>query len=482
MRQQFGHLVCSLLVAALGGVGCRREQGGAQATPPPVAHGPNVVLFVLDTTRPDFLSCYGHGFKTTPHIDRLAEEGLRFERAFSTYFWTVPAHATLLSGLYPSEAGVTGGTVRLPEEVRTVAERLRDAGYATGAVVANPWLSTGAGFAQGFQEYQQLWAPEVQATFTPGDPTPAAHRITDWLDRHAPGERPFFLFVNINIPHLPYTPPANLQRRFARRVWPQNEVARLREFKDELGHLAGEVPLSDQDYEILRDLYAAEIAETDMSVGIVLDWLRAKGVLDETLFVLTADHGESIGEHGLVGHMFNMHDTTMHVPLIVRYPSRFQTGVSTELLSSVYLVPAILDICGVEMADDDRLLARRGLGRAGWRPPEYVLGEREAPANLLSVMEMQYANLDFTKVTRPVRMYRTSTHKLITCDGGPVMLFDLRVDPGELHDLAADQPQVREELVEALEHAMEGIEVLEVKPQGVDPKSLDALRGLGYIK
>jgi len=470
-------------------VACRRGDGrtdGQAGTKSvqPVATGPNVVLFVMDTTRPDFFSCYGYDMRTTPHIDEMAAEGTLFEKAFATYNWTVPSHATLLSGLYPSEAGASSGNMRLADEVKTLAERLLAAGYTTGAVVCNPWLAHQHGFAQGFEDYTEMWRKEFHDGDHADGGIPAAGRVVQWIEEHAAVEKPFFLFVNINVPHLPYTPRPEAQRRFSRRFWPRARVDELREFKDEIAQNTGAITLGEQDFQILRDLYAAEIFETDQIVGAVLDALRVAGILDETLFVLTSDHGENIGEHGRTGHMFSMHDTTMHVPLIVRYPKLFRAGaVNRDLISLIHVVPGILEACNVAMTDDDRLAWRAGLGREGWKPPGFILGEWNPPPNSREVMDLQYPHLDFDTLIRPLRMYRTASHKLIWCAGGEMMLFDLRVDRGEQVNEAATLVTVRDELLAALAHAMESVEPLVPAEREVpiDEESLKALRALGYI-
>jgi len=374
--------------------------------------------------------------------------------------------------------------MRLPGEVNTLAERMEKAGYVTGGVVANAWLAGSRGFSQGFSEYVEMWRPESRSELA-GEAAPAQHRIIRWIDENAGKNKPFFLFVNNNIPHLPYTPAPAAERRFARQLWPKDVVRQLREFKDELGQHTHAITFDDEQFEILRDLYAAEISEADALVGAVVDRLRERGILDRTIFILTADHGENIGEHGLTGHMFSMFDTTMHVPLIIRFPERFMPGrVVTDIISTIHVAPGILDMCSIATPDDDRLDARRGLGRPHWAPPGFALAEGTPPADHLDAIGQERTDLDFSHLTRPVRMYRTESKKVITCAKGDVMLFDLLIDPQERDNLADRQPESRDRMLGNLQHAMEAIEVLEAEPAGAidDPASLDALKALGYIK
>jgi len=450
-----------------------------------VATGPNVVYIVLDTTRADYFSSYGYDLPTTPHIDQLAAEGARFANAFSTDFWTLPSHATLLTGLYPSEAGATGATVRLPEDVRTLSERLRDAGYVTGAIVCNPWLARPRGFAQGFSDYSEMWREEFHRGADDEHSAPAATLGAQWIAQKAAAGQPFFLFMNLNVPHLPYTPPKSLERKFSRRMWSRADVERLRGFHDEIAHFAGDISLSDEDYLILRDLYAAEIAQVDGWVGIVADALRRAGVVDETLLIVTSDHGENIGEYGRTGHMMSLHDTTLHVPLIMRYPQRFSPGtVVRELVSSIHLAPSILEMCGVNCADDERLAARAGLGTAGWRAPQFVFAENDPMTEDLSRLGGEKTVRDLSAHIQARRMYRTERHKLIWTASGHVELYDLLVDPGELVNEASARPELRDQLVAALQRAQEAIEphVPAAGEVAADDESLEALRALGYIK
>jgi len=255
---------------------------------------PNVLLVVLDTVRADALSCYGNPRPTTPRLDRLAGEGTRFENAYATCFWTLPSHASLLTGLYPSEAGATSETNHLPERLTTLAERLTAAGYRTSAVVRNPWISVERGFGQGFENFVEDWRGDTGQEAE--EERAAVDLATEWIrDRVGVGE-PFFLFVNLNVAHLPYTPPEPYRSRFASEEWPQSRVDRLMKIEGGWGYLAGGLHLDEADFRLLRDLYEAEVSIADEHVGELLDAIGGLGVLDETLVIVTADHGENLGD------------------------------------------------------------------------------------------------------------------------------------------------------------------------------------------
>ena len=157
--RRLGSLVASVALAT--SISCQQRGSLSEQTEVPEQRDPpNILLVVLDTTRADYFSCYGHPKQTTPNIDKLAAGGIRFNHAFATDFWTLPSHASLFTGLYPTEAEATTITNQLPEHNLTLAERLHDAAYRTGAVVYNPWISKERGFAQGFDDFVEEWREE----------------------------------------------------------------------------------------------------------------------------------------------------------------------------------------------------------------------------------------------------------------------------------------------------------------------------------
>ncbi len=184
---------------------------------------PNILLVVLDTARADYFSCYGHERPTTPSVDQLAEGGVRFEHAYATDFWTLPSHASLLTGLYPTEAQATSETNHLPDSVTTLAERLHVCGYRTGAVVCNAWVSRERGFARGFEDFTEMWREPKRPLCAekPGlSEQEAVDRAVTWMDARTQERAPFFLFVNFNVAHMPYRPPQDFWKQFATREWP----------------------------------------------------------------------------------------------------------------------------------------------------------------------------------------------------------------------------------------------------------------------
>ncbi|UCG15433.1 MAG: sulfatase [Phycisphaerales bacterium] len=490
--KQFGHRLKQTIVVflvAVGAVclvghGCKRSEPGGS----PVAGGPNVLLISLDTARADFFSCYGHERATTPRIDALASEGTLYRSAYATNFWTLPSHASLLTGLYPGQAGATSETNHLPEAVTTLAERLGKAGYRTGAVVCNAWLSKANGFGQGFGDFVEMWrrrnAPMPNSTVAEVEQA-AVDRAVSWMARRAAERAPFFVFVNLNIAHLPYDPPSEWQARFLSPRWAVDRISRLRGVTGMWPHLAGAIQLSASDLRIMRELYEAEIALADDFAGQLVDALKADGILDETLVIVTSDHGENIGDHGMIDHLLSMYDSTIRVPLIIRYPDRFDAGVVIDdLVSLVDVAPTILDVCGVSDEASGRGDRPAGLCNQERAPRSFVLAENDRPMNGIDLLRKDFPSFDTSTIDHRMRMIRTRGHKLIWRVGAGVELFDVRLDPGELNDVADDRGSVREELLGELRRWSESTGRREppARFDGLDAETLEQLRSLGYVE
>ena len=450
----------------------------------PASNPPNVLVIVLDTTRADALTGLGMSVRPTPRLDALAAEGVRYTAAFSTAFWTLPSHASLLTGLTPSAHGATSETNHLPKAATTLAERLRDEGWRTGAFITNAWISRARGFAQGFDRFFEAWKSESRGGDTYTLDRAVVTAAVEWLDAPAADE-PFFMLLNLNSVHMPYSPDPLTHVELFPDPRPVDRVATLKQLKGMWGHLGGALTLDDQDYQIMRELYVAELARLDALLGELIDALAQRSLVDDTLIIVTSDHGENIGDHGMIDHLFSMYDSTIRIPLIVRYPGGVRAGeTDARLASLIDIVPTVLEVVGLEPAGSSG--DARSLLSVEDEPRAFVVAENDRPINGIELMGGRFPDFDVSSIDHRTRALRTRTHKLIWTDDGRVELYDLEADPGELHDLASSAPEMREQLLALLEEwrrANEGIERDGSGPRRErDPDAEAELRALGYIE
>ena len=289
---------------------------GDKATPPEEkTPSPSLLLVVIDTLRADAVSAYGEVRNTTPNLDALAAKGQRYTRAYAPSPWTVPSHASLLSGLEVPAHGVgLGGRVLLPQAVDTLAERLRAAGYQTAGFSENALVSGDFGFDQGFDHFavrtaqQQLAAGQKAAI-----DVEAEMRL--WLDQRDP-ERPFFIFVNLYDPHEPYA--VREENRFLPPGITTEDAKRLGA-GGRTSHLICDRIPSEAELGILQGLYLGDVAAADAKLGAVLALLKSRGI-ENLVTVVTSDHGEHFGERRLLDHEFSVQEEVLRVPLVVSRP------------------------------------------------------------------------------------------------------------------------------------------------------------------
>ncbi len=449
---------------------------------PPSRARPNVVLIVLDTIRADILSAYGYPKPTSPSLSLVASEGILFHQAITTDFWTLPAHASLLTGEYPAVHQATSETNALGEEAMTLAEYLRAAGYKTRAYVSNPWIGSEQGFGQGFDTYIETWKSAPTAHDAYATDSAGIEGAQAWLNEQNERGENFFLFLNLNSAHMPYSPDALTLVEISPAPRSPERTRELRAIKGMWAYLGGEYSLKADDFEVLQDLYAAEVAMVDGLVGGMVEFMRELNMLDDTLLIITSDHGENLGEHGMVDHLLSMYETTMRVPLIMRLPSSFSAGSeSEELVSLVDIVPTVLDICGLAPQYPD--IAARSLLSPSRSPHEFVIAENERPLNGVNLMRENFPDFDPASIDHRMKMLRTLQHKLIWYDDGRVEVYDLQSDPGELNDLSVLEPELSSRLLSQLE-AWNAAQEDPRPSQPVeisDPETRDQLRALGYI-
>lgn len=399
----------------------------------------NLLLVTLDTTRADRMGAYGRpGAAETPVFDRLAREGVLFEQAMTTAPLTLPAHASLFTGRYPPQHGVRdNGGFFLGPEATTLAERLRDRGFATGAFVGAYVLDSKWGLDQGFEHYADDFDLSGVKALSLGNVQRRADAVTDlalpWIDQAA--SRRFFAWVHFYDAHAPYEPPEPYRSKAA------------------------------------GNPYNGELSFADAQLGRLVDRLQARGLLDRTVIVVVGDHGESLGEHGESTHGFFIYETATHVPLLIRAPFTRTAGRRVSgLARSVDLLPTLMDLLGEPMGDVD------GPGRS--LVPR-MTGDADDPG-ADGYAEAMYPLHHYG--WSALRAFRLGKYKLI--DAPRPELFDLEADPGETRNLFAQERAVGERLQTALRgmetaFAQQGIP--KAAPAEVDPEVREKLASLGYV-
>lgn len=465
-----------------------------EADPPQVDSRPSILLIVVDTLRADAVSAYGAREGTTPFIDELARNGVRYAHAYAPSSWTLPSHVSLFTGQRVDEHGVGLGGVKMASGgIETLAETLANAGYETAGFAENPVVGPDFGLDQGFHTYE---SPSIDSLadskLSRIDPTNEGfglvRRIEAWRAARDPS-KPYFLFVNVFDPHYPFR--VREENRFLPAGFSDAEV-RYASQKIRYSHAICDRAPGVRDLEILRGLYLGDVAAADAKVERLLEVL---GDTDRRrITILTSDHGEHLGEHRLLSHRFTVHDEALAIPLIVQ-GAEGMPGVVDSPVDLRGVNRSIL--CWAEVADCDDALPGPGDERIGSAPPLVSIYSDEVltlPPEIARQLGFEEGYRDTARDTcqesdrvfgRMVAMVRYPL-KMTWVQGQPARLHDLSWDAGELSDLIDSQtPEaaaLRAEMADFLaETGLDrGYEAdPDVRP--LDPETAEALRGLGYI-
>ncbi len=450
----------TLFVGLTAAAACRRQ-------PPPVVasiasgalHGSNVLLVTIDTLRADYVGAYGSARGLTPTLDEFAAAGLRFEHTYAHVPLTLPSHASLLTASYPTRNGVhDNGTFRLGASTPTVAEALKRAGYRTGAFIGAFVLDARFGLGRGFDVYddrvfgrggdvefvrrsaEQVLAPAarwitagdlgLRARGSAAEPDGSQHGspASSAPSPQAPPPSPWFAWVHLYDPHEPYESPEPYKSRYAGAP------------------------------------YQGAVAYADAALGQFVASLRRAKALDNTLVVIAADHGESLGEHGERTHGLFAYDSTLRVPLVIWAPARLSAGTFTDTMRLVDVVPTMLDLLGVAPLT--------GADGRSIRP--FATGEQPFDRSA-SYFEALNANL--TRGWAPLTGVVRDRFKVI--DLPLPELYDLDVDPGEQRNVYAQQQPRARELEASLDRVVKGAAPATATPIDADAEA--RLRSLGYV-
>ncbi len=454
--------------------------------PPAAQEEPNVVVLAIDTLRVDHIGCYGYARPTTPNLDRFARAGVRFQNAYSVTSWTLPAVASLFTGLLPSRHGCYENGRLLGDDTLTLARALHDQGYETAAMSTNfAYVNPGTSypepplhFGQGFDTFQILWddaeATDREAETIKGQllrtvrADALTRRTKDFL--HEPRE-PFFLFALYIDPHYGYEPPDDYARLFA----PSYSAEKVTGFMRDASQLAE--PLSATDLAFLQSRYDGEIRFVDEAIGDFLAELDESGAAEHTIVVIVADHGEEFLDHGKMLHGQALYEESVRIPLMIRGPGVARGVVVDERVSIMDVMPTVLELAGLpapEHLDGVSLTSTwrdRGMRLArrlwGGEPSRDLVFELDGDEDLLNGPREH------------TRAFRRGRWKLIASRDGKEELYDLANDPHERENVASSNETVVAGLRAVLARSAPA-------PTNVLPSlgaaERERLRALGYLR
>ena len=510
---------------------------------------PDIIFLVLDTQRADRLSCYGYEKETSPALDRLAADSTLFRHAVAAAQWTIPSHASMFTGVYPDIHQMVQSYSVLPQTLPTLAERLRDGGYYTAAFCNNPLVGVvNNGLRRGFYSFLNYSGLLTDRPNQAGIPANLIDRYRSWfkrvlagtlgkmqdafarsdallslsfnplmvplwqtalsfkgntaksledaatllIDRQRTEGQPIFTFINLMETHMPYHPPRKFVERFAPHVLKDKDAQRyLRQFNSDVyGWLAPLAdPLNSRHKETLDGMYDAEVAAQDEQVGRFVEHLQAKGVLDNAVLIVCADHGEHLGEKRLLGHTNAIYNELARVPLIVRDATNaFPRGtIREEVVSTRQLFHSILTSAGCATeAEMPLTLALTG-------DPQPVFAMAVPPQNVLNLlMQRQPELVREMQCDRPALAVWEREYKLLargregefleSCE-----LYNIVSDPSETLDLRDILPERTEILQDYLEDFYQQKDCVGVgasdRPDNFDdPQVYQRLKDLGYLE
>jgi arylsulfatase A-like enzyme len=481
----------------------------------------NIVFLVLDDVRADRLSCYGHHRETTPNIDELAENGVLYENAFSTSNWTPSVHATMFSGLLPSHSGVYAQDLNLPPNIELLPEKLNKHGYRTFATSAGAHLRKSRGYDRGMEEFHETYQlPEIwpSVSFFKTFATDSAYRklakhalqngwdhhttykfekMKDWIGTN--DNRPFFAFLNCKNAHSPYDPPRPHKERFCpdlKRPWyavvqkmlemagrkperlPGYDFETLERISNNFPILAGELAPDNDLLDIIRAWYDGSINYMDRRIGELVDFLESNNLMKDTYLVITSDHGELFGEHGLGKHNYSLYDEVLRVPLVIYKPDISGSTRIEEQVSLIDIFPTLLDLANVERADTEFATSLYPFEKRKFH--DYTFAE--VGKKPVQPIQKYHPEFEDSKYNRPMQVVRDNQYKLIrSIDGELIELYDWREDPKEINNLADELVNKRNDLESVIDEHLFSLNDSTQREEIDDDRLRDTLENLGYL-
>ncbi len=427
---------------------------------------PNILLMVADTQRAANLHCYGYPKPTSPTWDAVAAEGVVCEQNISAGIWSLPGYASMMTGCHVYTHRADGDHEYVNDALPTLAEALSGAGYQTCGIMTNTWGSGPVGLDRGFEVYVDRgmgggknpptrgWElPEFQAQ---GGAALNIETVEAWLDARD-ATRPFFLFTIFSEPHATYHPPERYLREFMMDGVSEEEIQSVMERQNVMQVVAEQVVFTPREWEILHCLNDAEVRACDDNFRAVLDALKARGLYDDTVVILTSDHGDVMGDRPpWWGHLGEICDSLIHVPLVAKGADIFEPGTRIAGITQTHDVFATLcEIAGADAPGPAALQSRSLLAAArGEGLREFALAEAFTPVQLMERVLRIAPDFDVRRYNRSQKTWRSTTEKYVYSTDGRDEYYVLRRDPQQHHNLAAAQPErvkeLREQMIEFL--------------------------------
>ncbi len=464
---------------------------------------PNVILISIDTLRADHLSCYGYDKPTTPNIDRLAAEGTIFRENYSTGVWTPPGHASMLTGLYVSEHGVYD-TRRLADDVPTIAEVLKRHGYRTAGFVNNSQVGELVGFDRGHDRFVEVWkgietnslVERAVSGLIRKTKEALGHRdmcaartnreFTAWSGNGTGSQKPFYAFLHYIEPHNPLNPPEPYKGKHLKDAALRNiDMAKVKKaahnplicFVEDLG-------LNSDEIAYLVALYDGEIEYTDSKIGEIISFLKDKGLYDDTMIIVTADHGEHFGEHGLWSHVASLYREVLKVPLIIKYPKGAgYTKEVNEYTQLVDIFPTAMEIAGISEKEEIKTSGVSLVHNGRNRYHEYVFAEWEGrvPSFIQNKALESRKSVDLERFKVQMSMIQDRRHKYVWKSDGVEELYDILSSKEELRPIESEK-----ELADRLRNELMNRKIKPETTVNNDQQKLDReveknLKALGYL-
>ena len=444
---------------------------------------PNIILIIMDVQRATNMHCYGYPKNTTPNIDKIAKESIVFNKCISPGSWTLPSHASIFTGRYVYGHGVGQSHTYFQRERYTLTEILKASGYNTVGMcnMGHWWCMYGINYYRGFDSFYRVSFDSLEDWVENGSEKHMEIAV-NWIKRN--NNKPFFMFINCLEPHRPYYPPSEFRSKFYKDI----SLEEMKELFPDVWHVRmGKVKVSKEMWEIHKKLYDGVTAALDHRLGTLFNFLEDNKLLDDTMIIITSDHGDEQGEHypPYVAHSLNLYQPVLHVPLIIRYPEIFPENHRYDGFVQTHdIFPTILEILGIK----DTSIWFQNQGRSllqilNGKQREYALAEHQRPLHSFDRILTRDKNYDFRKYDRSLKALFIGKYKYIWSSNGEDELYNLEQDPLETRNIIEDNRDLAEEMRRKMLEILRGLEYRNLGDFITgDDENIKLLERLGYLR